>query len=232
MADIESNEELADLLKAVSEYRLSPEQHERLEAILRDDPDARKQYLRYVHADALLSWRYAPVLDQPADLDAGDEVPEIIAAPPDRRNEEGKPVTPKPTTTARKHSRFWWVSGIGVAIAASLMLAALLSRSTQAITVLKGEAVCTSCVLHESHEHAPALRVIAGPSTNIYYLDRSPDIAALQGYFCNGPTAATAEGKARKEDGRRLFQAATVTIHEANRPDEQSRDAVSTILPK
>src|SRR5262249_16168873 len=77
----------------------------------------------------------------------------------------------------------------------------------QAVTVLKVKAVCTACVLHESHEHTPALRVIAGPRTNIYYLDRSPAVAALQGYFCGGPTASTVEGKARTKEGRRLFEA-------------------------
>src|SRR5262249_46477452 len=73
------------------------------------------------------------------------------------------------------------------------------ARSARAVTVLKGEAVCTACVLHESQEHAPALRVIAGPSTNIYYLDRSPAIAALQNYFCGGPTAPAVGGKGKRE---------------------------------
>src|SRR4029434_4976968 len=111
--------------------------------------------------------------------------------------------------------RFWAVSVLTAISAAVLWFAG--ARSAQAVTVLKGEAVCTACVLHESQEHAPALRVIAGPSTNIYYLDRSTAVAALQVYFCGGPTAATAEGKARTEKGKRLFQAATVTIPEANR---------------
>lgn len=78
MADTEPNEELSGLLKAISEDRLTPEQHDRLEAILRDDPKARTIYLRYARADALLAWRYAPVPDSLADLDAGDEVPESI----------------------------------------------------------------------------------------------------------------------------------------------------------
>lgn len=117
----------------------------------------------------------------------------------------------------------------GMAWAASLVIvtsAAVLwfsgARSAPSVTVLKGEAVCTACVLHETPDHTPALRVFVGPSTNIYYLDPSPTIAPLQSYFCNGPTAATAEGKARTEKGRRLFHATTVTIPEANQPNEQS----------
>jgi hypothetical protein len=124
-----------------------------------------------------------------------------------------------------------WAASVLIVISASILWLAG-TRSAQAVTVLKGEAVCTACVLHETQEHAPALRVIAGPSTNIYYLDRSPAIAVLQGYFCGGPTAATAEGKARTEEGRRLFQAATVTIPDANQPEKKSTNAVRTILPK
>jgi hypothetical protein len=124
-----------------------------------------------------------------------------------------------------------WAASVLIVISAAVLWLAG-ARSAQAVTVLKGEAVCTACVLHESQEHAPALRVIAGLNTNIYYLDRSPAVAALQGYFCGGPTAATAEGKARTEQGRRLFQAARVTIPEANRPKEQSTNALRTILPK
>ncbi len=87
MPDMKPNEELAGLLKAISEDRLSPEQHERLEAILRDDPEARKRYLRYIQADALLAWRYAHVPDLPADLGTGEEVTQSIVSLPDRRRE-------------------------------------------------------------------------------------------------------------------------------------------------
>jgi hypothetical protein len=73
MDDIEPNDELADLLKAVSEGRLSPGQHDRLETILRADPEARTHYLRYVHTDTLLTWHYAPVPGLPSDPDAADE---------------------------------------------------------------------------------------------------------------------------------------------------------------
>jgi hypothetical protein len=117
----------------------------------------------------------------------------------------------------------------GMALAASVLIAisaAVLwfagARSAQAITVLKGEAVCTACVLHEIEDHAPAFRVVVGPSTNIYYLDRSPAVATLQGYFCSGPTAATVEGKARTKEGRRMFHATTITIPEVNRAKDQS----------
>jgi hypothetical protein len=124
-----------------------------------------------------------------------------------------------------------WAACLLIAISAALLWFAR-ARSTHAVTVLKGEAVCTACVLHETLDHAPALRVVAGPTTNIYYLDRSPAVATLQGYFCSGPTPATAEGKVRTEEGRRMFQAATITIPGADRPHEKSTNAHGTILPE
>lgn len=65
MADYEPDEELAELLKAISDGTLSPKQHFRLESLLQSDPEARAIYLRYVNVDALLSWRYAPVPEPP-----------------------------------------------------------------------------------------------------------------------------------------------------------------------
>jgi hypothetical protein len=123
-----------------------------------------------------------------------------------------------------------WAASVFIVISAAVLWFCG-ARSAQAVTVLKGEAVCTACVLHETQEHAPALRVVSGPRTDIYYLDRNPAVAGLQGYFCTGPTDATAEGKTRTEGGKRLFHAETVTIPEANQPREKSTNAAGTILP-
>ena len=127
------------------------------------------------------------------------------------------------TGTRRPANLAWAASALILALAAAFWFA--FPWSAHAVITLRGEAVCTACVLHETQDHTPALRVVAGPSTNIYYLDRSPALATLQGYFCSGPTAATAEGKARTKEGRRMFHATAVTIPEANRPKEQSTNA-------
>ena len=124
-----------------------------------------------------------------------------------------------------------WAASVLIMISAAALWFAG-TRSAEAVTVLQGEAVCTACVLHESQEHAPAMRVIVAPSTNIYYLARNPAVATFQGYFCNGPTLATAEGKVRTKDGKQLFQATAVTFREANRPNEQSTNAVRPVPPK
>jgi hypothetical protein len=126
----------------------------------------------------------------------------------------------------------------GVAWAASLVIVGLAcvlwfaaTHSAHAVTTLEGEAVCTACVLHESHEHAPAMRVVTGTATNIYYLDRNPDLAALQDYFCSGPNAATAEGTKRTRRGQLLFRATTVNIPAANQPREESTNSARIIFP-
>ncbi|HUL54719.1 MAG TPA: hypothetical protein VLT83_15045 [Opitutaceae bacterium] len=107
----------------------------------------------------------------------------------------------------------------GVAWAAALICAGLLGlfwlagpRSSRAMVTIHGEAVCTACVLHESHVHAPAIRVTAGGKTQIYYLDRTPAVAGLQDRFCSGPRPAVAEGTPTTAAGRLRFAARTVAF--------------------
>jgi hypothetical protein len=126
----------------------------------------------------------------------------------------------------------------GIAWAASLTMAGLVAlfwfaapRSARAMTTIKGEAVCPACVLHESHEHSPAIRVTEGNVIRIYYLDRNAAVGGLQDYFCGGPTPVVAKGKARTEKGRRLFDAATVIIPDANKPKAQPTNDVNIIFP-
>jgi hypothetical protein len=123
----------------------------------------------------------------------------------------------------------WAASALILALAAAFWFAS--PWSAHAVITLKGEAVCTACVLHESNEHAPAIRVMTGTATNIYYLYRSAELTALQDYFCSGPNAATAEGMKKPVKGRLLFQATTVTIPAANQPRETPTNSVRKIFP-
>jgi hypothetical protein len=109
----------------------------------------------------------------------------------------------------------------GLAWAASLLVVGLAlvfwfgsARPAQAVTSLEGEAVCTSCVLHESHEHRPAIRVTGPNAPGIYYLDLNEAVAGLQQRFCSGPTPAVATGKPRTERGRLLFEASKLVLPE------------------
>lgn len=123
----------------------------------------------------------------------------------------------------------WGASALILGLAAVLWFAA--PWSAHAVMTLRGEAVCTACVLHESDQHEPAIRVMTVTTTNIYYLDRSPQLTALQDYFCSGPHAAIAEGKERTEKGRLLFQATAVIIPAANQPHEKPTNSVRKIFP-
>jgi hypothetical protein len=123
---------------------------------------------------------------------------------------------------ARRPVRMAWAASLLIASLALVVWFAA-PRSAHAVISIKGEAVCTACVLHESHEHTPAVRVIANSSTNVYYLVRNSAVAGLQDYFCSGPRPVTAEGKARMEAGRRRFEAEHVTIRDADKTRENRR---------
>jgi hypothetical protein len=127
---------------------------------------------------------------------------------------------------------------VGAACAAALVGAGILGlfwlvspRPARAMVTIHGEAVCTACVLHESHIHAPALRVTAGGITRIYYLDRTQAMADLQNRFCSGPTPAVAEGTPRTEAGRQLFAARAVTFPEPPTLPEKSKPDERVLFP-
>src|SRR5688572_14213478 len=223
-----------ELLGRLLEGELSDAEAEELAAGLKDRPELQRDLRSHLVLWEFWSQQHTPERSSDSFLNAWKTRLRVEAEDADAFAETMRPriEVPHLRTGAiafflrfclgaiRRPKGMAWAASVLILISAAVLWFAG-ARSAQAVTVLKGEAVCTACVLHETQEHAPALRVIAGPSTNIYYLDRSPAVAALQGYFCSGPTAATAEGKARTEEGRRLFQATTVTIPEANRPKEQ-----------
>jgi hypothetical protein len=120
-----------------------------------------------------------------------------------------------------------WVSALwaalrrpkGIAWAASAAVAGLavvfwlaVPRSAQAMIAIEGEAVCPACVLHEGHQHTPAIRVHTGGKTLIYYLDRTPPLTPGQEYFCTGPHPITVEGKPRTEHGRLLLDVSRTVL--------------------
>jgi hypothetical protein len=130
-----------------------------------------------------------------------------------------------------------WVSSLwaalrrpmGIAWAASAAVAGLavvfwlaVPRSAQAMIAIEGEAVCPACVLHEGHQHTPAIRVHTGGKTLIYYLDRTPPLTPGQGYFCTGPHPITVEGKPRTEHGRMLLNVSRTVLPPA--PPKTSDD--------
>ena len=107
----------------------------------------------------------------------------------------------------------------GIAWAASAAIAGFMvvfwlvvPRPAQAMITIQGEAVCPACVLHEGHQHTPAIRVRTGGTTVIYYLDPAPTLTPGQGYFCTGPNPITVEGKPRTVNGRVLLNVSRTVL--------------------
>jgi hypothetical protein len=101
-------------------------------------------------------------------------------------------------------------------------------RSAQAMITIQGEAVCPACVLHEGHQHTPAIRVRTGGTTLTYYLDRSPALTVGQEYFCMGPNPIMVEGKPRTEGGRVLLNVSRAVLPP---PPPKPRDDQRILFP-
>lgn len=136
----------------------------------------------------------------------------------------------KPIHEERRRARLAWAASLLI-IGLTAALWCAVPRSAHALTIIKGEAVCTACVLHESNDHAPAIRVIAPGSTNIFYLDRNEAVSGLQDYFCAGPASVVAEGKEKIEKQRHLFDAKTVTIPAKKKTLDNPANPRKTIFP-
>jgi hypothetical protein len=132
--------------------------------------------------------------------------------------------------TVCRPARILWATSLGLVMFVFLFWLTS-QRSAQAITSIHGEAVCTACTLHQSHEHLPAIRVTDGRSVRIYYLDHAAVPQNEQAYFCAGPEPVTATGKVEKKEGRLHLKSATVTIPPPQKPDAGSTNNVRIIFP-
>jgi len=108
------------------------------------------------------------------------------------------------STKSKRPTHLAWAASIALVIAATAIVLWQFAAhpSTEIMIALQGEAVCPACVLHEGHEHVPALRVRKDGATRVYYLDPSPALASQQGYFCGGPTPVKIEGKIHRVGDR------------------------------
>ena len=152
------------------------------------------------------------------------DVPEFQAAVRTRLEQEAGRRRGAAWAAALRH--WWWTlpHSAGLAWAAGVVAAAFVvvfsltvPHSTAAAVTLRGEAVCPACVLHIGHEHLPAIRVGHGDTARIYYLQTNQTVAALQPYFCGGPTPAEATGREKTTNGHRVFEADTVRVPAAGK---------------
>lgn len=94
---------------------------------------------------------------------------------------------------------------LGTAAAAAMIVLALWFGSAQparATAVITGEAVCTACFLHETHEHLPAIRVPGPAGRNVYYVQSDPRAVRRLGDYCLAPVPLVATGETSIRDGR------------------------------
>jgi hypothetical protein len=233
-----------ELLGRLLEGELTGAEASELSAGLLADPDLRRDLRWHLELWEVWSQHQAPERSAEAfvnswktRLRAESEDPDAFAKAVRNRFDARRPprasmqrlVQTFQTAIRRPAGLAWAVSASVLALAATIWFAS--PWPAHAIITLEGEAVCTACVLHESQEHAPAIRVLTGTATNLYYLDRSPELTALRDYFCGGPNAATAEGTKRTQKGRLLFRATTVAIPAANQPRETPTNSVRIIFP-
>lgn len=229
-----------ELLGRLLEGELAGAEADELSAGLSADPALRRDLRRHLALWEVWSQNQAPERSSEAFINAWktrlraeNEDPDAFPAAVRTRFVAHQP---RRTGTERLAQFIWDRRPAGLAWAASALIVGLTAAlwfapwSSHAVSTLEGEAVCTACVLHERNEHAPAMRVMTGTATNIYYLDRNPELAALQDYFCGGPNAATATGTKRTESGRLLFRATTIAIPAASQPRETPTNDVRTIF--
>ena len=109
MAERFNHDELSDLLKALSDGTLSPEESERLDSILKEDAEARAFYLRYMNVDALLGWRLGPVPEVPLASDR-----ESLENDKLRSAQVEMPSAERSNTSTKPGKKRRWLGGLAV----------------------------------------------------------------------------------------------------------------------
>lgn len=110
-----------------------------------------------------------------------------------------------------------WGTAVSVVMVAAVFWIASPGTAQATTTTVHGEAVCTACMLHETHDHLPAIRVRDGQETRIYYVQSPRDAFYRIGDYCRAPVPLIATGRAEMKDGRLLFDAESLqstTVHD------------------
>lgn len=85
------------------------------------------------------------------------------------------------------------------------------SSSAGPMVTIEGEAVCTRCILHETHDCRPAVRVVAEGTEKIYYLDATAAVKQCHAPFCSkDPVRVRATGTTSVDHGHLRLEATAV----------------------
>jgi anti-sigma factor RsiW len=88
------------------------------------------------------------------------------------------------------------------------------AAKTNAVVALAGESVCSSCVLHEDHQHLPAIRLTQDGVTRVVYVELCPLAKRFQSRFCGGPKPIWATGVLRTNWNRVVLEVRTLAAKE------------------
>jgi hypothetical protein len=115
-------------------------------------------------------------------------------------------------------------------IVVSLAVLWLMAPRTAEAKTIHGEAICTKCMLHETHEHLPAIRVREGDTTRVYRLQCQPPAAGRIGNYCAAPIPVVVTGTAASRDGLLVLDASSVAVEPPASPPS-AKPGERTLFP-
>lgn len=200
------------LVGSLLEDGLTSAEADELAAIVREDPGLRLDLQRQLVLWELWSQSQAPERSTDsflaairtrirAESESGRE--SFIAALKRRLPRATHDAHPRdPVRWSRSRRAAWLVPAVALLVMALVWVTA--PRTAEA-TTLHGEAVCTACILHESHDHFPALRIREGETTRVVHLEIDPSLVPPIGNFCAAPVPVDVSGRVHRENGQLIL---------------------------
>jgi len=208
-----------ELVAALHEDGLAAAEADELAALVRAQPELRRDLRRQLVLWELWSHQQAPERGAASFLaacrtrlraESEGESESFLAALHQRQTRETRR-TPPGRRWLRGPLAFAWAAPLAAALVALVIWIAM-PRTAQA-TTLTGEAICTACMLHESHEHRPVLRIQDGGTTRLCYLESDHPLHREIGNFCAAPVPIHATGGLRTENGRLILAVQALARH-------------------
>lgn len=225
------------LLGRLLDGELPPPEMEELARLVEARPDLRKDLRQHLELWEYCAQKYAPERSPEAFCAAWNT--RLRAESPDDHFSEsmGQRLAAdqaKPVSDSRVPFRrpWWrrvplaWAAGVAMVSLAAILAAAIAgwrhrpstkpvaTIATNAVVALAGESVCSSCVLHEDHQHAPAIRLTQDGVTRVVYVELCPLAKKFQSRFCGGPKPIWATGVLRTNANRVVLAVRTLAPKE------------------
>ncbi len=221
------------LVDTLLEEGLSPAETEELAALVAARPDLRADLRRQLTLWELWSQQQAPERGADSFLAAcrtrlraeNDVDRESFVAAVRRRLSLGD--------SRHAAGRAWFGFPLNLAWAAPLTIVLVLTvlwialpRQAEA-TTFEGEAICASCMLHQTHEHLPVIRIQDGATERHFYLESDHPLYREIGDYCAAPIPIHATGPLRRENGRVILavRALERLVPATNAPANAAGDA-------